>query len=276
MTEPTRPVMRYFGGKWVLAPWIISQFPSHRTYVEPFGGGGSVLMRKPRSYAEVYNDLNSEVVNVFSVLRNPVLSRELERALALTPFARAEFDQSYEDTADPVEGARRTIVRSFMGFGSNSVNRGAKTGFRANSNRSNTTPAHDWANYAECISVFHERLRGVVIENRQAMEVMDQQDGKDTLHFVDPPYVHETRKEKNGYAFEMGNDDHVALLVGLQRLEGMVVLCGYEHPLYDSLCWHSLKREALADGARERTEVLWFNDAAWNAKPQAEMFGGIA
>ena len=94
MTAPTRPALRYHGGKWRLAPWIISHFPAHRTYVEPFGGGASVLMRKPRSYAEVYNDTNAEVVNVFRVLRDPDAAKELERRIRLTPFAPGTFTRT--------------------------------------------------------------------------------------------------------------------------------------------------------------------------------------
>src|ERR1041385_943962 len=92
---PTRPVVRYHGGKWNLAPWIISHFPPHRIYVEPFGGAASVLLQKPRSYAEIYNDLDQEVVNVFRILRDRKAARELERLLRLTPFARDEFCHSY-------------------------------------------------------------------------------------------------------------------------------------------------------------------------------------
>lgn len=101
----------------MLAPRIIEHFPEHRCYVEPFGGGGSVLLRKPRSYAEVYNDLDGEIVNLFTVARDR--GDELVRLLELTPFSRDEFQQSYEPTDDPLEQARRTIARSFMGFGSN-------------------------------------------------------------------------------------------------------------------------------------------------------------
>jgi DNA adenine methylase len=67
----TRPVLRYYGGKFRLADWIISMFPAHRFFVEPFGGAANVLMAKPRSFGEIYNDLDSEVVNVFKVLRDP-------------------------------------------------------------------------------------------------------------------------------------------------------------------------------------------------------------
>lgn len=163
-----RPILRWHGGKWILANWIIQHLPKHRVYVEPFGGAGSVLLRKPRSYAEVYNDLDGEVVNLFRVARER--GDELRRALELTPFARDEFALSYEPTEDPVEQARRTVARSFMGFGSNSHSKA--TGFRANSNRSGTTPAHDWRNYPEAFVAVIERLRGVCIENRDAVEVM--------------------------------------------------------------------------------------------------------
>lgn len=258
--------MRYHGGKWLLAPWIIQHLPAHRCYCEPFGGAASVLLRKVRSYAEVYNDLDGEIVNVFRMTRDR--GAELKEQLRLTPFSREEFVQSYDHTDDPLEQARRTILRSFMGFGSSSAtsgrnNRGASiTGFRSCSNRSGTTPAHDWKNYAECFELLIERLRGVVIENRDAMEVMEAHDGFDTLHYVDPPYVFETRGDKRkDYRHEMSDDDHVRLAEFLKTLEGSVVVSGYPSQLYDDLYsgWTRLEREALADGAKKRTEVLWLS-----------------
>lgn len=268
MSEPSRPVLRWHGGKWLLAPWIIAHLPPHRVYVEPFGGAASVLLRKPRAYAEIYNDLDSELVNLFRVLRGP-RAAELIDQLRLTPFAREEFFAAYEPNLDPVECARRMIIRSLMGFGSTGA-MGRSTGFRANSNRSGATPAHDWANYPALLPEIVQRMTGVVIEQLDALNVMRRHDGRETLHYVDPPYVHETRSggnphcAKHKYRHEMDDAAHAALLAGLCDLAGMVVLSGYPHPLYDDALagWRRVERVALADGARERTEVLWINPAA--------------
>lgn len=256
-----RPLVRYHGGKWRLAPWIISNLPPHRIYVEPFGGGASVLLQKPRSYAEVYNDLDGEIVNLFRVARDQ--GEQLARAVELTPFARMEFAGSYEPGADPLEQARRTLVRSYMGFGSAGAS-GQSTGFRSNSNRSGTTPALDWMNYPQHLRATIQRLRGVVIENRDAVAVMQQHDSDDTVHYVDPPYVHATRSLRTrapAYKHEMSDADHVALASSLHALRGKIVLSGYRFPLYDDLYpgWRRIDMAAHADGASDRIESLWLS-----------------
>lgn len=282
--SPTRPVLRWHGGKWLLAPWIISHFPPHRIYVEPFGGAASVLLRKPRGYAEVYNDLDDQVVNLFRVLRGEASAALLRARLELTPFARTEFEMAWDTSDEPIEMARQLIIRSFMGFGSNAhsdMGRGAKTtGFRASSSRSGTTPARDWENYPDCMMAVVERLRGVIIEKRPAMTVMASHDGPDSLHYVDPPYLPETRNmgnrydPKHKYQYELTVNDHVDLLRFLRGLSGFVVLSGYPALLYDELLpdWRRVERMALADGARERTEVLWINPRGAEAIASQENF----
>jgi DNA adenine methylase len=277
-----RPVLRYHGGKWRLVPWIISHFPRHRVYVEPYCGAASVLMRKPRTYSEVINDLDGEIVSLFRVLRDTERSAELQRLLELTPFARTEFEQAYNFTLDPIERARRTIVKAYMGFGSAAVTQKSPTspgagfkpttGFRANSNKSGTTPAHDWANFPKFLPAFTDRLRGVVIENRPALEIIAQHDSPETLHYVDPPYVHVTRRAKDwrtpqAYRHEMSDADHAALADVLKGVSGMVVLSGYPSPLYDELfgSWKRIDKDAHADGARDRVECLWLSPATADA-----------
>lgn len=286
MSSLTRPALRWHGGKWKLAPWIISHFPAHRVYVEPFGGAASVLLRKGRVYAEVYNDLDDEVVTLFRVLRDEGKAERLIASLRLTAFARTEFLQAYEPSGDDVERARRLVVRSFMGFGSNGHNPRAKTGFRSNSNRFGTTPAHDWVNYPDTLRAVVERWRGVVVENKQAIDLMRQHDGADTLHYVDPPYLPETRSLANPYdikyrggmyAHEMDAEEHAKLLDALHGLMGMVVLSGYASPLYDASLkdWRRVEVAAFADGARDRTEVLWINPHAVS-RSAARLFAEIA
>lgn len=282
MSEPARPLLRWHGGKWRLAPWIIAHLPPHRCYVEPFGGAASVLLRKPRSYAEVYNDLDGTLVEIFRVLRDPAQADRLIRELELTPFAREEFVLAYEGSADPVERVRNTMIRSFMGFGSDGASGVFRTGFRANSNRSGTTPARDWTNYTPALRVICERIRptdgspgGVTVENRDAVEVMRAHDGPQTVHYVDPPYLPETRSAGNrrrgaayhAYVHDMTTEDHPRLLAALRELRGMVVLSGYPSALYDRELegWHRIDRAAHADGGRDRVEVLWINCSAGDA-----------
>lgn len=271
MGDIKRPVLRYHGGKFLLAPWIISHFPDHRTYDEPMGGGGNVLLRKPRSYAEIYNDKWDIVVNVFRVMRDERSAKKLEQLLRLTSFSRSEFEKTGDAhlaaIEDPVEKARLTIFRSFAGFGSASTNAVFSTGFRANSNKSGTTPAHDWVNYPNHISSFIERLKAVVIENRHYADVVKQQDSQDTLHYLDPPYVQETRNMQRGnaaYAHEFTEQDHIDMAKVMEVVRGGVIISGYRCDLYDELFSEYLRveRKAFADGAAPRVECLWINSAA--------------
>lgn len=266
MATVNRPLMRYYGGKWRLAPWIIEQFPPHRIYVEPFGGAASVLLRKQRCYSEVYNDLDGEIVNVFRVLRNPAQARELVRQVKLTPYSREEFDGSYIVADDPIEQARRTLFRAAAGFAS-----GAQlsygTGFRSNVTRPFSTPARDWMGLPVHLEDIIERLRGVIIENAPAVDVMRRYDGPDTLHYVDPPYVYATRNARNAgdtYRYEMTDDEHRELASVLQCLKGNVILSGYDSKMYGELFgdWQRMERSTHADGAKDRTEVLWIKPGA--------------
>lgn len=271
----TRPALRYLGGKWKLAPWIIGHFPPHRVYVEPFGGAASVLLRKPRSMGECYNDLSDEVVNLFRVLRSPQLAAALCRAVTLTPFSRTEYDAAFEVADDPVERARRMVVRSYQGHGSSAAVAVRSTGFRASLvNSGGALPAGDWSTLPPALLAIHDRLAGVVIENRPAMQVIDRYDGDDALLYVDPPYLPETRsaKKRGGvmshvYGHELTEADHDALLARLREAASAVVLSGYPSDRYDEGLpgWTRIERATHADGALDRIEVLWLNPRAASA-----------
>jgi len=281
----TRPVLRYHGGKFRLAPWIVSFFPHHHVYVEPFGGAASVLLHKARSKSEVYNDVHDEVVNVFRVLRDPAMAARLARLIELTPFARAEFVASYEQTDDLVEQARRTVIRSFMGFGSGAAFSRHATGFRTGARGGrHAGAATDLISWPDEVPAFVERLRGVSIESQDALYLMARTDGPSTLFYVDPPYPLSTRGNARGvrqkYARELTDDDHRRLAGVLHDLQGMVVLSGYPCDLYDCELfagWERFERQAMADGARKRTEVVWLNPACSAAlqRDRGGLFAGV-
>lgn len=252
-----RPVMRYHGGKWILGPWIIEHFPEHRIYVEPFGGAASVLLQKDRVFSEVYNDLDDGVVNVFRAVRDH--GPELQFLLQHTPFARSEYLACYAEPGDSVERARQMMTRTFLGFGSDSSRR--MNGFRKKSDKSGTSPAKDFRNLADALPFTTERMRGVVIENRDYAKILDHHDSPETLFYVDPPYVHSTRQSAKEYTFEMDDKQHRLLADRLHALKGKVLVSGYHSKLYDELYgdWRRDEIGAFADGARKRTEVVWMN-----------------
>ncbi|WP_029570163.1 DNA adenine methylase [Pantoea ananatis] len=273
MVKIKHPVIRYHGGKFRLASWITSHFPSHRCYVEPFGGAASVLLKKEPSEAEVYNDLDGEIVNLFRVLRDSSNSTKLIESCALTPYSREEFYNAYQPSDDPVERARRTIVRAAMGFGSAGATKGC-TGFRLDTKRNSATAQAIFARQPDNLVAVASRFSGVLVENRDAIQCMKDHDTESTLHFVDPPYMHETRvkvAKNSAYRFELTSAEHINLLSFLKSLSGKVILCGYDTEIYNDLLssWKRVSRSTSANGhsgSVQRIECLWLNPAAQQKK----------
>lgn len=265
-----RPPLRYHGGKWRMADKIIPLFPKHTTYVEPFGGGASILLRKSRSKNEIYNDLDGDIVNVFRVMQDKTLAQELRDKLIYTPYSREELMLAWVDTENnPVEQARRCLIRSHMGFGSAGATKG-RTGFRGFDcyEESYSAPANQWSDLPMYLDKYTERLRGVVLENSCALKTIEKTNYKNTLLYVDPPYVMETRSSMKGgqsyYRYEMSDNEHEKLLNTLNGSEHMVVLSGYQSELYMDLLstdWECYKFEARASrghrGTVNRTECVW-------------------
>lgn len=274
------PLIRYHGAKLRIAHWIISQMPNHVCYTEAFGGAAGVLLQKPRSYAEVYNDLDGDIVNLFRVMRDSSSREKLIELLVLTPYAREEFENAWKSTTDDIERARRLIIRAQMGFGSAGATKGI-TGFRIDTKRQYGTAQSLWATYPEQLAMIGQRLTGVLIENRPAIQILKDHDAETTLHYVDPPYVHDTRyagaKTGRVYRHEMNDDQHAELLETLLGLKGMVMLSGYQSDLYDDVLtgWKKVEIKARISSGRgtdTRTECLWMNPAA----AQPDLFGEIA
>ena len=270
------PLIRYHGGKFRLADWIISHFPKHETYVEPFGGGASVLLSKTPSRMEVYNDLDQDIVNFFEVLRDQTLAEKLAFQVELTPYSRSEFLNARAETNDRIEQARRLVVRAQMGFGSAGATKG-NTGFRLDTARGGSDIVTIWQRQPEVIRQAAARLKKVLIENRDAIKVIQDHDREDTLFFIDPPYVLDTRNMGGkAYRHEMSNADHEQLINVLNSCKGKIILCGYDHTIYEALNWKKVIKSVAAagqSGSVLREEILWINP---QAEKQGDLFGGAA
>ncbi len=270
-----RPPIRYYGGKWRLAPWIISHFPLHQCYVEPFGGAAGVLLRKPPSVFEIFNDIDHEVVNFFRVLRErPV---ELIRAIELTPWSREEQRLSFEPCDDPLERARRFYLRSWQTRGGPRTQwrSGWRYHYRINGQRPPDTTKL-W-NQTDHLWAVVERLKQVQIECDDALAVIERYDAPTTLFYVDPPYLAETRSQRwsaKAYQHEMSREDHIRLAEVLNEVEGMVVLSGYPSDLYEELYgeWETRIRGAVNEVATKTVERIWISPNALRAVSQPALF----
>lgn len=254
-----RPLLRYYGGKFLLSPWIISFFPFHEIYCEPFGGGGSVLLQKPPTPIEIYNDLDGRVVNFFKVLRDR--PEELKRAIELTPFARDEYELSAEASNDDLEDARRLYVSSWQSKGSGYSSKVAQNGWRyQNKAWDGVNLTREW-NRTQDLWDFATRLKKVQIESDEANTVIARYDTPKTFFYIDPPYLLSTRSKKTQYFKELTESDHIELCGVLKGISGMAIVSGYPSDLYNELYadWQCVKRESITNAKTRATECLWIS-----------------
>jgi DNA adenine methylase len=258
-----RPALRYYGGKWRIAKWIIGHFPDHTCYVEPFGGAMSVLLSKPPSEIQVYNDIDRDLVTFFKVLREH--PNDLVRAIQLTPFSRAELKISNQPCEDELERARRVYVWSMQGI--SGTRSSWTTGWRFQRNpRNGRQNIEVWRDVGH-LEKIAERLLSVNIECDDAMKVIRRYDTPDTLFYCDPPYPSQTRSKwsDNGYLHEMMDEQHTQLAELLSQIKGMAAVSTYPNEMYDRLYsnWQCVRTRARVNlvnrGGKSVVECLYLS-----------------
>jgi DNA adenine methylase len=305
MTKLNSQPLKWHGGKSYLADWIIGLMPPHLHYVEPYFGGGAVLLARDQNRdwliddawklangdkvpahlkgcSEVVNDINFDLTNFWCALKHPELFIQFQRIVLGTPFSQWEFERSKPNAffehvaatlgeeqhdASCVASAAKFFIRyrqSRQGLGKDfaTLSRNRTRGRR-------NEQANSWLSTIEGLPEIHERLKGVVIINSDALKVIKQQDGESTLFYCDPPYLHETRSSTGEYGVnEMTEEQHDELLVSLAKIKGKFMLSGYHSTMYDE--WaaaygfncHEREIDNKASSAKEKEkkiECVWCN-----------------
>jgi DNA adenine methylase len=269
-----KPILKYPGAKWNLAPWIISHFPAHAHYVEPYFGSGAVFFNKAPAKHEVINDLSGDVVNLFRVIRED--GERLAALIEMTPYSREECAIAHQVVNDPLERARRFIVKTWQAHGAGEARGGTTWSHSLIGDRYVERPAM-WRAIPPRVLAVIERLRDAEIEHRSAAEMIPDYAAPNALIYADPPYPLSTRNGKM-YQHEMTDADHLTLLDALDAHPGPVVLSGYHCALYDERLrhWHTREKQAQAEKGNTRTEVLWLNQTCIDRLGYGPMFDEVA
>ncbi|HEX5546588.1 MAG TPA: DNA adenine methylase [Ktedonobacterales bacterium] len=256
----------WYGGKYSHLDWLLPLLPDAQHFCEPFGGSAAVLINRIPAPVETYNDLDSEVVNFFRVLRDQ--KETLIEQIGFTPFSREEFElacQGPVDDLSELERARRFYIRA----------RQVRTGLaqKASSGRwahclltsraGMAGAVSRWLGSVEDLSLIAQRLLRVQIEHAPALDVIRRYDSPQTLTYCDPPYPHSSRGDSNAYAHEMSDEQHRELAEVLHHAQGKVAISSYSCALMDELYgdWNMVKGpEKLVHSVKEpRQEVLYVN-----------------
>lgn len=271
----TKGPLKWHGGKAYLAKKIVALMPPHIHYVEPYFGGGAVLLTKnPEGISEVVNDLNGDLTNFWRVLQGKSSFRQFKRFVQAIPFSQVEFSDCLANSVLSADGYGVTVHRAVTFFvRCRQSLAGRMKGFtgitKTRIRRGMNNEVSAWLTAVKGLPAVHARLKRVLIVGpKPAVEVIQTQDGKETLFYCDPPYLHETRASTSDYLHEMGKQHHRELLGVLAGIKGKFLLSGYPSKLYDNTAakygWycHRFDLPNHAAGGKEKRrmiECVWCN-----------------
>ncbi len=254
-----------------MASKINNIIPEHKLYVEVFGGGGHLLFKKEKSEIEVYNDIDSGLTSFFKVLRDKAKANELHRRLVLTLHSREEFlncRDTWQDEVDEIERVRKWYVHLMQSFSGNCSSWShSKTVSRRGMSQATSKYL---SNIDDNLPLAVERFRTVQVENMDYKDLIKKYDTKDTLFYLDPPYIHNTRKMTFKYNYELTDNEHKELVGILLNIKGKAILSGYDNEIYNELIdngWEKFNLGEFSERStktnmtkkQKRQEFLWVN-----------------
>ena len=256
--DTLKTILRWPGAKWRIADWIIQQFPEHDVYCEPFFGSGAVFFRKAPSGTETINDVDGNIVNLFRVVRDS--ADELAKMIEMTPYSREEYRECHEIKGDEIEKARRFLTRTWQAFGGKTYSPAASWAH----DRTNTVfrPRY-WCNLPGRLLDTVERLRMAQIECMDALELIPMYNRRNTLLYVDPPYLRSSRTQLHYECEFAKTGEHMALLKILQEHNGPCIVSSYDNELYNEALagWNKCSMTTQTNCAGTAAETIYLNAA---------------
>lgn len=264
----TKSPLKWHGGKQPMLDKLLPLVPRHIHYVEPYAGGLAMLLALDQNgRSEVANDLDGHLTNFWRVLRDESLFKSLVRQCQATPFSREVYEYAADVLTyneDDVERAWAFFVRVRMSMA------GRQHCFtplsKRRTRRGMNEQASAWLSAIDGLPEVHDRLRRVVVLNKDAMDVIFEEDSEDTFFYLDPPYLPETRTAPSVYRHEMSEQQHDMLLDLILKVKGKVLISGYENPMYDirlggwkKKSWDVPNHSGSGEIKQRRTECVWLN-----------------
>ena len=249
-----------------MAKHIIDLFPPHRTYVEGFGGAGHILFNKEMSEIEIYNDKNENLYNFFRIIQDDITREDLLFRLQLTPYSREEFElakveSKYDD--DDIEKVRKFYLITMQSMNSIGDNWSYS---KTQSRRGMAQNVSKYLGHVDTnIEESSKRLKGVTLENLDIIDLINKYDSKDTLFYLDPPYVADTRVAKKVYRHEMPDDKQKEMVDKLLMIKGKAILSGYDNRIYERLVKGGWDKFILGEYVKRSgksskgEEIIWKN-----------------
>ncbi len=268
-----RSIIKYYGGKHYIAKYLLEIIPKHNLYIEPFFGGGNMFFSKPPSKMEIINDLSDNIFSLYKVIADENKYKQLQHRLELTPY-HAKFRDDYkqklnekltiEDRAFYYLYVNRTSFNGVGGFSCTKL-------VRNNMIRS----VSDYLSLIPHLEEIHNRLRNAVVENKDALELIQKYDDNDVFFYLDPPYIQSTRRSNQKYMIEMSDEDHERMINLILKSEAKIMLSGYDNEIYNNLVengWNRLELES-PNSCSDATEYVWINyDIPHDTKDIKEIF----
>lgn len=260
---------RYVGGKHYLIPFLLEHMPRHEVWVDVFAGSAAVTLAKPPSPIEVINDKYHVIADLYRVLQDEAEYERFIARAALTPYSRAFWAMCRDTWASCTDRVER-VYRWFVTVNQSIDGRGQSWAYDKRLWHGDISACiSKWLNRINGLPAVHRRLAQILIECEDYYTILQRYDTANTLFYCDPPYVPDTRVDRAIYEHEMTLEDHQILVERLLKCNGMIMLSGYAHSVYEPLeqaGWRRIETRTIAYGSlhtgnprTQRTECLWLS-----------------